>query len=116
MAAEGWQDDARFATSLARMRAGSGYGPIRIRAEPGTHGLDAVVIVQAFAALAEAGEDDWRRQARHLVRRRFSPVERLVGKTCVSTCRSRWLLVHYKKHYMLILSRTSSTRTKLYRF
>src|SRR3546814_1971955 len=71
MAAEGWQDDARFATSLARMRAGSGYGPMRIRAELGTHGLDEVVIVQAFAALAEAGEDDWRRQARNLVRRRF---------------------------------------------
>src|SRR3546814_3894845 len=71
MAAEGWQDDARFAKSLARMRAGSGYGPIRIRAELGTHGLDEVVIVQAFAALAEAGEDDWRRQARNLVRRRF---------------------------------------------
>src|SRR3546814_11041352 len=53
------------------MRAGSGYGPIRIRAELGTHGLDEVVIVQAFAALAEAGEDDWRRQARNLVRRRF---------------------------------------------
>src|SRR3546814_15324889 len=71
MAAEGWQDDARFATSLARMRAGSGYGPIRIRAELGTHGLDEVVIVQAFAALAEAGEDVWRRQARNLARRRF---------------------------------------------
>src|SRR3546814_12847456 len=71
MAAEGWQDDARFATSLARMRAGSGYGPIRLRAELGPHGLDEVVIVQAFAALAEAGEDDWRRQARNPVRRRF---------------------------------------------
>src|SRR3546814_4711491 len=69
--AEGWQDDSRIATSLARMRAGSGYGPIRIRAELGTHGLDEVAIVQAFAALAEAGEDDWRRQARNLVRRRF---------------------------------------------
>src|SRR3546814_6475727 len=56
MAAEGWQDDARFATSLARMRAGSGYGPIRIRAELGTHGLDEVVIVQAFAALARSEE------------------------------------------------------------
>jgi len=71
MAAEGWQDDARFAASLARMRAGSGYGPVRIRAELGTHGLDEAVIAQAFAALAEAGEDDWRRQARDLVRRRF---------------------------------------------
>src|SRR3546814_4299152 len=57
MAAEGWQDDARFATSLARMRAGSGYGPNRIRAEQGTHGLDEVVIVQDLAALAVAGED-----------------------------------------------------------
>ena len=53
------------------MRAGSGYGPVRIRAELGTHGLDEAVIAQAFAALAEAGEDDWRRQARDLVRRRF---------------------------------------------
>lgn len=71
LAAEGWQDDARFAASLARMRAGAGYGPIRIRAELGTHGLDEAVIAQAFASLAEAGEDDWRRQARELVRRRF---------------------------------------------
>src|SRR5690606_13555026 len=66
LAAEGWQDDARFAASLARMRAGAGYGPIRIRAELGTHGLDEAVIAQAFASLAEAGEDDWRRQAREL--------------------------------------------------
>src|SRR3546814_2403115 len=64
MAAEGWQDDARFATSLARMRAGSGYGPIRIRAELRTHGLEEVVIVQAFAPLADAGEDDWRQTGR----------------------------------------------------
>jgi len=71
MAAEGWQDDTRFAESLARSRAGSGYGPLRIRAELGTHGLDEAVIARAFDALAEAGEDDWTGRARDLVERRF---------------------------------------------
>ncbi len=37
--AEGWQDDTRFAQALVRMRAGSGYGPLRIRHELSTHGL-----------------------------------------------------------------------------
>ena len=32
LAAEGWQDDTRFAESLVRSRAGNGYGPLRIRA------------------------------------------------------------------------------------
>lgn len=71
MAAAGWQDDARFAASLARSRASAGYGPLRIRAELGTHGLDAATIAAAFSALAEAGEDDWPRQARELAQRRF---------------------------------------------
>jgi len=71
MAAEGWQDDARFAASVARWRSGAGYGPLRIRAELGTHGLDASVIAGAFAMLAEAGEDDWQCRARELACRRF---------------------------------------------
>jgi len=70
----GWQDDVRFAVSLARSRAGSGYGPLRIRAELGTHAIGAEAIAQAFAALAEAGEDDWNARARELVRRRFGQV------------------------------------------
>lgn len=71
MAAEGWQDDARFAASLARWRAGAGYGPLRIRAELGTHGLDEALVAQAFATLAESGEDDWAARAKDLVQRRF---------------------------------------------
>src|SRR5689334_16528538 len=43
----GWQDDARFAASLARSRAISGYGPVRIRAELGTHGLPSEAIAAA---------------------------------------------------------------------
>jgi len=70
----GWQDDGRFAASLARTRAGGGYGPLRIRAELGTHGLDAEAIDRAFQALAEAGEDDWTARACELVRRRFGAV------------------------------------------
>jgi regulatory protein len=67
----GWQDDVRFACSLARSRALGGYGPLHIRAELRTHSLGEDVVAAAFASLAEAGEDDWRRLAGELVRRRF---------------------------------------------
>ena len=73
MTAAGWQDDTRFAISLARSRAGSGYGPLRICAELATHRLAPEAIAAAFAALAEAGEDDWPALARDLVRRRVGP-------------------------------------------
>lgn len=71
MTAEGWQDDARFAESLARMRAAGGHGPVRIRAELETHGLDNDAIAQAFQALADAGGDDWLEHARQSVSRRY---------------------------------------------
>ncbi len=67
LTAEGWQDDARFAESLVRSRAGSGYGPILIRVELGTHGLDR----EAIAAALDTFDGDWLEQARDLVRRRF---------------------------------------------
>lgn len=69
LAGEGWQDDARFAESLVRSRAASGYGPIRIRAELSTHGLDREAIARAM----DTFEGDWAEQARDLVRRRFGP-------------------------------------------
>jgi regulatory protein len=71
MASEGWQDDARFALALTRARAMSGYGPVRIRAELGMHGIAEEAVAAAFCALAEAGEDDWLGRARELVRRRY---------------------------------------------
>lgn len=63
----GWQDDARFAESLVRSRASSGYGPIRVRAELATHGLDSEAIARAL----DSYEGDWLENARDLVRRRF---------------------------------------------
>lgn len=71
MAQAGWQDDSRFACSLARTRAHAGYGPVRIRAEIASHGLNGEAVGAAFAALAEAGEDDWPARACQLLRRRF---------------------------------------------
>jgi regulatory protein len=71
MAEAGWQDDIRFACSLARTRASAGYGPLRIRAEIQSHGLGAEAVDAAFAALADAGENDWAARAADLVRRRF---------------------------------------------
>lgn len=73
MSEAGWQDDLRFARSLARSRVAGGQGPVRIRAELASHGLGESVISAAFAALAEAGEDDWLARARDLARRRFGP-------------------------------------------
>ena len=73
MSETGWQDDLRFACSLARSRVARGQGPVRIRAELASHGLEERVISSAFEALAEAGEDDWLARARDLVRRRFGP-------------------------------------------
>lgn len=63
----GWQDDTRFAENLVRMRANTGYGPIHIRAELGTHGLDS----EQIAAAMDTFEGDWTENARDLVRRRF---------------------------------------------
>ena len=63
----GWQDDTRFAENLVRMRANTGYGPIHIRAELGTHGLDS----EQIAAAMDTFEGDWTENARDLVCRRF---------------------------------------------
>lgn len=64
----GWQDDVRFAESLARSRAATGYGPVRIRAELAMHGLRGEQVAAALAAC----ETDWREAARSLVVRRFT--------------------------------------------
>ncbi|MNK41950.1 Regulatory protein RecX [compost metagenome] len=63
----GWQDDTRFAENLVRIRANTGYGPIHIRAELGTHGLDSEQIALAMGTF----EGDWAENARDLVCRRF---------------------------------------------
>ena len=69
LATDGWQDDARFAQFLLRSRVSGGYGPIRIRAELATHGLDREAISSALAAF----DGDWAENARELVLRRYGP-------------------------------------------
>lgn len=71
LAAAGWQDDARFAESLVRSRANAGYGPLRIRAELATHGLEGEAITRAM----QAHTDDWAEAARRLVLRRFGEAQ-----------------------------------------
>ena len=61
-----FQNDARFASALARSRSSSGYGPARIRAELATHGLSR----DDIAAAIEACERDWDASAREIVARR----------------------------------------------
>jgi regulatory protein len=67
LANAGWQDDIRFAESLVRCRVSGGYGPLRIRAELATHGLDR----ETIAAALDTFEGDWAENARDLVRRRY---------------------------------------------
>ncbi|WP_242106843.1 regulatory protein RecX [Luteimonas aquatica] len=69
LAQDGWQDDSRFAEMLARSRAGNGYGPVRIRAELATHGLEQDAIRQVLGDL----DGGWAETARDLVRRRYGP-------------------------------------------
>ena len=71
LAGAGWQDDARFAESLVRSRASTGYGPLHIRAELGTHDLPAEV---RQAALDDF-DGDWVEIARDLIARRYARVE-----------------------------------------
>jgi regulatory protein len=68
LAGQGYQDDSRFAACFARDRAGSGYGPVRIRVELAGHGLDEEAISQAL----DACEADWPAQARRQVERRWT--------------------------------------------
>lgn len=63
----GWQDDTRFAESLVRSRIAGGYGPLHIRAELATHGLEATNIQAAI----DAQTPDWVALARQLVQRRY---------------------------------------------
>src|SRR3970040_1219676 len=65
LATDGWQDDARFAQFLLRSRVSGGYGPIRIRAELATHGLDRDAISSALAEF----DGDWAPNARDLLGR-----------------------------------------------
>ena len=71
VAQAGWQDDTRFACSIARTRATAGYGPLYIRAELASHGLGEDVITLALSSLDEAGEVDWKDVALTQVHRRF---------------------------------------------
>ncbi|MGD9583680.1 MAG: regulatory protein RecX [Lysobacterales bacterium] len=61
------QSDRRFAGALVRRRIGDGYGPLRIRMELQSHGIDAAAGEQAIAEEAP----DWPELARQAYRRKF---------------------------------------------
>ena len=67
LVSEGWQDDARFAQAVARMRANSGYGPLRIRQELGNHKIGESLTQQAMDPFA----DRWCEIAAEWVVRRY---------------------------------------------
>lgn len=61
------QSDERFAESFARMRAGRGYGPARVRQDMREKGLSDVDIARAF----EAAELDWDALAEQVLHKKF---------------------------------------------
>lgn len=65
----GLQDDARFAQTLGRFRAGSGHGPQRLRAELAQHGLSSEQVAEAVAAAGDA--EEWQQRALELAQRRW---------------------------------------------
>ncbi|MBB5209350.1 regulatory protein RecX [Chiayiivirga flava] len=67
LAGQGYQDDTRFAEMLVRTRIGGGYGPQRIRAELGTHGIDDATVT----ALFDEAAPDWPELAIDALRRRY---------------------------------------------
>ena len=64
---EGLLSDERFCEVFVRNRAGSGYGPLRIRQELTQRGIDEALAGQALAAV----EADWAALAAEVRRRRF---------------------------------------------
>jgi regulatory protein len=63
-----YQDDDRFAEALVRSRVGQGYGPIRLRAELKSHGLNDARI----RTLINEAEVDWVASATAQLRRRYA--------------------------------------------
>lgn len=64
-----YQDEARFAEMLVRSRIRQGYGPLRLRVELKSHGLDAELIDNM---LAQADVDtDWVALAADQLHRRY---------------------------------------------
>ena len=71
LAGQGFQDEKRFADMLTRSRVAGGYGPIRIRAELGTHGLTRGIIESAL----DSCDTDWAESACAQLVRRYSEAD-----------------------------------------
>lgn len=69
LAREGLQDDARFADSFVRSRAGRGTGPLRIRQALLEKGLSESLIARALDGL----DIDWGDEARRVRVKKFGP-------------------------------------------
>ena len=67
LAADGLQDDARFAEGFVQARANRGKGPVTIRSELAQRGLDAGVVNDALAASGV----DWSALAREVRLKKF---------------------------------------------
>jgi regulatory protein len=70
MGERSYQSDERFAGSLVRRRAASGYGPARVRAELAMHGI----VRDAADQVLDSADVDWLAVARKAYLRRYGDV------------------------------------------
>jgi regulatory protein len=74
--AQGLLDDAEFARAFARARAERGYGPVRIRADLATRGVERRLVDLALADVPATDQEAWQEELSALARKR---AERLSG-------------------------------------
>lgn len=87
---DGWQSDLRFAEMLVRSRVAQGQGPVRIKAELRTHGIDG----DSIDAAMEAFEGSWGQAARDLLQRKFG-----VGRLADSAQRRKAADLLYRRGF-----------------
>jgi regulatory protein len=71
LAATDLQSDRRYAEGYCRARAAQGFGPVRIRGELASRGVDHGLIDE----ILDASGEDWAEKARFVRRKRFGARE-----------------------------------------
>ena len=101
LAEEGLQSDARFAESFLCQRSGSGYGPVRLKAELRERGLSDEQIEQALQELVI----DWCEVASEVLEKKFGPEPPADVKEKARRLRFMQYRGFYQDHYQPLFPR-----------
>ena len=101
LAEEGLQSDARFAESFLCQRSGSGYGPVRLKAELRERGLSDEQIEQGLQELVI----DWCEVASQVLEKKFGPEPPADVKEKARRLRFMQYRGFYQDHYQPLFPR-----------